>query len=188
MGLNPWSERARRTVYETKWLRVQEHEVMQPDGSPGTYSFVEIPASVGILAINERNEVALVGQWRYPIGRYTWEMVRGGANAGETDMLEVARRELREEIHFEADTWRDMGHVFTCTGLTTDHQSFFVATQLRPVPQHTDPVEPIDVRWVLLPEAIQMISSGEIVEVCTAAALLRFYFLVMRNDSSASGL
>jgi 8-oxo-dGTP pyrophosphatase MutT (NUDIX family) len=68
---------------------------VRPDGSPGIYGVVEVPPSVGIVALNEKDCVALVGQWRYTLGRYMVEVPRGGSE-GDPDLLGVAKRELRE--------------------------------------------------------------------------------------------
>ena len=179
---NPWTTRGKKLVYETNWFRIQEHDVLRPDGLPGKYSFMEVRQSVGVLAINERQEIALVGQWRYAIGQYTWEIVRGGADPGETDMLAVARRELLEETGFEAEHWVPMDAVYTCTGLTNDHQFFFLATGLRFAGLHADPNEPIEVQWLPIEEAYDAVTSGRIVDVCTVAALLKYRFVRERRS------
>jgi hypothetical protein len=75
---NPWKTLSSRTAYQNEWLRVREDGVLRPDGNPGIYGVVEIRPSVGILAFNAAGEIALVGQWRYTIERYSWEIVRGG--------------------------------------------------------------------------------------------------------------
>jgi hypothetical protein len=76
---NPWTTLASKTVYTNPWVKVREDEVIRRDGQPGIYSVVEIRPSVGVLAFNEKGEIALVGQWRYTLGRYSWEIVRGGS-------------------------------------------------------------------------------------------------------------
>ena len=68
-----------RIAYENQWIREREDQVIRPDGDAGIYGVVEIPLSVGIVALNERDEIALVGQWRYPVNRYSWEIPRGGS-------------------------------------------------------------------------------------------------------------
>src|SRR5256885_11779400 len=94
---NPWKTRASRVAYENAWIRVREDQVIRPDGGQGICGVVEIRPSVGVVALNERDEIALAGQWRYSVNRYSWEIPRGGSHPGETDMLSVAQRELAEE-------------------------------------------------------------------------------------------
>ncbi len=169
---NPWKTLTSRTAYENAWLRVREDEVLRPDGNPGIYGVVEIRPSIGVLAFNEQGEVALVGQWRYTLNRYTWEIVRGGSSEGETDMLAVARRELREETGFDADHWESMGAVDVCNGVTTDVQHLFIARNLTFLGTHQDPVEEIATQWRPFEDVVSMVLGGEITEVCSIAAIL----------------
>jgi 8-oxo-dGTP pyrophosphatase MutT (NUDIX family) len=174
LSRNPWKTLSSRTAYQNAWLRVREDEVLRPDGSPGIYGVVEIRPSIGVLALNDRNEVALAGQWRYTLGRYTWEIVRGGSSEGETDMLAVAQRELREEIGYTAATWESTGSVDVCNGVTTDVQHLFTAQDLVFVGTHQDPVEEIVTEWRPFEEAVEMVLTGAITEVCSVAAILRY--------------
>jgi 8-oxo-dGTP pyrophosphatase MutT (NUDIX family) len=176
---NPWTTLQSRIAYSNAWLRIREDDVLRPDGQPGLYGVVEIRPSVGVLALNERGEAALVGQWRYPVGRYGWEIVRGGSSEGETDMPAVARRELREETGYDAAQWSPLGAVDVCNGVTTDVQHLFVARELTFAGVHQDPVEEIETRWLPLEQVVQMALDGSITEVCSVAAILR-YALVSR--------
>jgi 8-oxo-dGTP pyrophosphatase MutT (NUDIX family) len=159
---NPWTTVASRIAYANPWLRIREDEVLRPDGQPGLYGVVEIRPSVGVLAFNERDEIALVGQWRYPSNRYSWEIVRGGSAEGETDMLAAARRELREEAGYEAGQWSSLGAVDVCNGVTTDVQHLFVARELTFAGPHQDEVEEIVTRWIPFHDAIRMAIDGAI--------------------------
>jgi 8-oxo-dGTP pyrophosphatase MutT (NUDIX family) len=168
---NPWKTLASRTVYENAWVRVREDAVVRPDGHEGIYSVVELRASVGVVAINEDREVALVGQWRYPLGRYSWEIPRGGSLPDESDLQLVAERELREETGIEARIWRRLGAVDVNNGVTTDVEHLFLATDIRTGQAHHDPEEELELRWVPFQQAVRMALSGEITEVCTVAAV-----------------
>jgi len=174
MRRNPWKTLESRTAYENAWLRVREDQVVRPDGSAGIYGVVEIRPSVGILAFNEKNELAIVGQWRYALERYSYEIVRGGSGEGETNMLAVARRELQEEAGFEAGEWQPFGSADVCNGVTTDVQHFFIAKDLRFVGTNQDPYEDIITEWHSLNWALDMIAQGEITEVCSVAAILKY--------------
>jgi len=169
---NPWKTLSSRIAYENEWIAVREDQVIRPDGGAGIYSVVEIPASVGIVALNDNDEIALVGQWRYPLGRYTWEIPRGGS-CGDPDLPAVARRELAEEAGVEAGAWRDIGSVDVNNGVTTDVQHLFVAAELRTVSAHQDPFEQIIVQWRPFARAVEMVMAGEITEVCSVAAILK---------------
>ena len=141
MRRNPWKTLDSRIAYTNPWLRVREDRVIRPDGGPGIYGVVEIRPSVGILAFNSSDELAIVGQWRYALNRYSYEIVRGGSGVGETDMLAAAQRELREEAGYDARTWEAFGTVDVCNGVTTDVQHFFIARDLQFVGTNQDPFE-----------------------------------------------
>ncbi len=174
MKRNPWKTLHSRIAYQNPWLRVREDQVIRPDGGPGIYGVVEIRPSVGILAFNAEGELAIVGQWRYALERYSYEIVRGGSAEGETDMLAAAQRELREEIGVEATNWEHFGGMDVCNGVTTDVQHFFVAQDLTFVGIDQDPFEEIVTEWHPFSKAVEMVLRGEITEVCSAAAILKY--------------
>jgi ADP-ribose pyrophosphatase len=174
---NPWKALASRIAYENAWIRVREDEVIRPDGGTGIYGVVEIRPSVGIVALNDQDEIVLVGQWRYAPGHYSWEIPRGGSHPGETDMLAVAQRELAEEAGLEAKHWQFLGAVDVCNGVTDDVQSLYLATDLIPTVVRPDPEEEIVVEWKPFEEAVQMALDGRITEVCSIAAILKVALL-----------
>lgn len=169
---NPWKTKSSRIAYQNRWIRLREDSVIRPDGGLGIYGVVEIRPSVGVVAINDRDEVVLVGQWRYPLNRYSWEIPRGGSHPGEKEMLLVAQRELAEEAGLQAAHWRLLGPVDVCNGVSDDVQSLFLATGLSQVASNLDPEEDIVVDWQPFPEAIRMVMDGRITEVCSVAAIL----------------
>jgi len=169
---NPWITNSSRIAYRNAWIRVREDEVIRPDGRPGLYGVVEIRPSIGVVAVNERDEVALVGQWRYAVNRYSWEIPRGGSKPGENDMRAVAERELAEEAGVKAEQWELLGAVDVCNGVADDVQSLFLATQLSATDMNLDPEEDITVEWKPFLEAVKMVMDGRITEVCSVAAIL----------------
>jgi 8-oxo-dGTP pyrophosphatase MutT (NUDIX family) len=172
LPVNPWKTKSSRVTYQNPWVRVREDEVIRPDGGPGLYGVIEIRPSIGVVAINERDEVVLVGQWRYAVNRYSWEIPRGGSDLGETDMQAVAERELAEEAGVKAAHWQLLNEVDVCNGVTNDVQSLFLATGLSETETHLDPQEDITVEWKPFKEAVRMAMDGPISEVCSVAALL----------------
>ena len=177
MRENPWRTKSSRVAYENAWIRVREDQVIRPDGGPGVYGVVEIRPSAGIVALNERDEVALVGQWRYSVNRYSWEIPRGGSQPGETDMLSVAKRELAEEAGLLAQHWQALGAVDVCNGVADDVQSLYLASELKPTQTRFDPEEEILIEWRPFDEAVRMAIDGRITEVCSVAAILKVKIL-----------
>jgi 8-oxo-dGTP pyrophosphatase MutT (NUDIX family) len=176
-GRNPWKILSSRVAYENPWIRVREDDVIRPDGNPGIYGVVEVRPSILVMAINDRDEIALVGQWRYTVDHYSWEVPRGGSSEHETDMLAVAKRELAEEAGVQAAHWLPLGTADVGNGVLNDVQHFFVATGLSPVAAEQDEFEEIVVEWRPFAEVIDMVLRGEITEVCSIAALLKLAHL-----------
>jgi 8-oxo-dGTP pyrophosphatase MutT (NUDIX family) len=178
---NPWQTRASRVVYENAWLNVREDQVIRPDGNPGIYGVVTLRPSACVLALNERDEAVLVGQWRYTLGRYSWELPRGGSHPGESDMLAVARRELAEETGVIAVHWEEHGSYDNANGVNHDIQTFFIATGLSQTERLLDPEEEIAVEWRPFDEIVAMAMDGRITEVCSVALILKAALLRSRK-------
>lgn len=178
---NPWTTTASRVVYQNPWISVREDQVIRPDGRPGIYGVVDIRPSIGVVALDDQDRIVLVGQWRYALNRYSWEIPRGGSHPGEIDMLTVAQRELAEETGVLAAHWRRLGPVDICNGVANDVQTLFLATGLTATDRRLDPEEDIAVEWHPFDEAVRMALDGRITEVCSIAAILQVAILRSRT-------
>ena len=187
MYQNPWKTITSRTAYENAWLRVREDEVIRPDGKPGIYGVVELKPSVGVVALNERDEIVLVGQWRYALNRYSWEIPRGGSRVDETDMQQAAARELAEEAGVLAACWQVLGAVDVGNGVLDDVQSLYLATELTATSTDFDAEEDISIVWRPFTEAVQMAMDGTISEVCSIAAILRVAMMRLGKEQDGTG-
>lgn len=169
---NPWVRRSRSTAYENPWIVVHHDEVTRPDGSPGIYGVVHFRArAVAAVVLDEHDRVLLVGQYRYTLDRYSWEIPEGGSPFEETPLAGI-QRELAEETGYTAGHWRELLG-FTISNSVTDEVGVaFVATELTAGRANPDATEDLQVRWVPFDEALTMISSGEIHDVISQAALL----------------
>lgn len=158
-------------MYENPWILVHHDEVTRPDGSPGIYGVVHFKTrAVGAVTLDDDDRVLLVGQFRYTLDRYSWEIPEGGSPWSE-DPLDGIRRELAEETGFEATDWRELLR-FTLSNSVTDEEGIiFVATGLTPGSADPDPTEELAVRWVGLRDALAMIERGEIHDAMTLIGL-----------------
>ena len=171
---NPWRTLDTRVVYANSWMTVREDSVIRPDGQPGIYGVVEIPPSVGVVALTDHHEIALVSQWRYTLGKMSLEIPTGGSEAGET-ILEAAGRELAEEAGLTAATWIPLGSIDNSNGITTDVSHIFLARALAPLPggQRRQGDEQIEVVWMPFGEALEAVLAGDITESVSVAGILK---------------
>jgi 8-oxo-dGTP pyrophosphatase MutT (NUDIX family) len=181
---NPWKTLATRVVYANPWLRLREDTVVQPDGHEGIYGVVEMRPSVGIVALNNADEVALVTQWRYPLSRMSVEIPTGGSEASDPGVLAAAQRELREETGLSASRWRELGFVDNSNGVTTDTAHMFLATGLQAGADAQDPEEQVILSWLPFGQAVQKVLAGSITESVSVAAILKVE--TMRRQGAVS--
>ena len=171
--VGPWRRLSRRSAYANPWLELLHDEVLRPDGSPGIYGVVHLRnAAVGVVVLDEAERVLLVGQHRYTLDAYSWEIPEGGVPFDE-DLLDGAKRELREETGFEAAEWRLLFRFSMSNSVTDEVGAIFLATGLTPGEAMPEPSEDLAVRWVTLDEAIAMIDAGELTDVMSVAGLAR---------------
>lgn len=183
LDANPWTMLACRTVYENPWIRVDHHDVLTPGGQPGVYGLVHYRNhAVGVVPLAADGSIWLVGQYRYPLNRYSWEIPEGGVPAGE-DPAAGALRELKEETGLTA------AHLLTilpCVALSnsvSDEQgTLYVAWGLTEGTPEPDDTERLRVRRLALHQALAMALTGEISDSLTLLALLRLPLLLRQTD------
>ncbi len=176
---NPWRKTSSREVYENDWIRVREDEVLRPDGEPGIYGVVHFKnIAVGVLAV-EGDELYLVGQYRYTLDRYSWEIPEGGCPEGE-DPLDAARRELEEETGLRASRWEKLGEAHLSNSATDEYAVWYLATGLTQGEQRPEGTEQIKVRRVKIQEALRMALTGEITDALSLLAVMQFHLRLAR--------
>jgi 8-oxo-dGTP pyrophosphatase MutT (NUDIX family) len=172
--IGPWRRRSRDSVYANPWIEIYHDEVDRPDGSPGIYGVVHFhSAAVGVVAVGEDGRLLLVGQHRYSLDEYSWEIPEGGVGPGES-LLDGARRELAEETGYGALAWRHLCRITVSNSVTDERGAIFVATGLQSGAPTPDPSEDLALRWATLEEVLAEIDSGEIHDLITIAGVCRY--------------
>lgn len=180
--VGPWTRRRRTIGYRNPWLTVWHDEVTRPDGEPGIYGVVHFRnAAVGVVAIDDQDRVALVGQHRYAFDAYHWEIPEGGSPL-EEDSLDGAKRELLEETGISARRWREVGRWELSNSVTDEAAVAYVATDLVHGEATPDPEEQLDFRWLPFDEVMAMIERGEITDALTVLPMQTLALERARNS------
>jgi 8-oxo-dGTP pyrophosphatase MutT (NUDIX family) len=170
---NPWTRLARRTVYENPWIVVHEDQVVRPDGKPGIYGVVHFRSrAIGVVALDAQDRVLLVGQYRYSLDLYSWEICEGGGGLDEPP-LAAARRELQEETGYTARQWREILRAHLSNSVSDELAICYLATELTPGAAEPEGKELLQVKWVPFAEALAMTERGEITDSLSVLGLQR---------------
>jgi 8-oxo-dGTP pyrophosphatase MutT (NUDIX family) len=179
---NPWTVKRVTRPFENDWFAIDAQDVVRPDGADGNYSVIRVRRlAVGVLPIDDAGRVHLVGQWRFPLGRYSWEMPEGGAEPGE-DALECARRELEEETGLSARTYQQILEMDLSNSLTDERAVLFLATGLREGASNPEPVEVLQRRTAAFAEVLSRVADGRIRDSLTVAAVLRAHHMAVTGQ------
>ena len=172
-GENSWSTLGSREVYINPWIRVREDHVHRPDGKPGIYGVVEFRNyALGVVAVDDAGNTFLVGQWRYPLGRYSWEIPEGGGPI-DRPMIESIQKELREEAGIVAAEWIDLGPFDLSNSVTNETGRVYLARQLTIGQPAPDGDEVLQVMRLPLVDAVEMAVDGRITDGVSIIGLLR---------------
>ena len=162
--VGPWRRRSRRATYSNPWITIWHDEVDRPDGSEGIYGVVHFEnLAVGVVVLDDEDRVLLVGQHRYTIDAWSWEIPEGGVPADETPIA-GAQRELREETGVEADGWRELCRVHLSNSVSDEAGVVFAARARHHGEAAPEPTEQLVIRWVPLDAALTMARMGEITD------------------------
>lgn len=176
---DPWRVKSVTRPFENNWFRIDAHDVVHPGGADGTYGVIRIRRlAVGVLPIEPDGSVHLVGQWRFPLGRYSWEMPEGGAEPGE-NALECAKRELAEETGLSARRWTQILEMDLSNSLTDERAVIFLATDLQPGEASPEPTEVLRRRVAPFAEVLARVADGRIRDAMTVAAVLRAHHMAV---------
>lgn len=175
---NPWVTHSTEVGYENPWIRVDHSEVTTPTGTPGIYGVVRFKnLAVGVIPIDDEDHTWLVGQYRYTLDEYSWEIPEGGCPQGE-DPAETARRELLEETGLRAETIEPLLSGIRLSNSVSDETAYaFVATGLTAGDAEPDETEDLQVRRVPVDEVIEMVTDGRINDSLTVLAVQRLALL-----------
>jgi 8-oxo-dGTP pyrophosphatase MutT (NUDIX family) len=170
---NSWKTLSTKVMYDNKWIQLTEHDVINPAGGKGIYGKVHFKnKAIGIVALDDQNNTWLVGQFRYTLNAWSWEIPEGGCPL-EHDILEAAKRELKEETGVTATQWTNLMCFHTSNSVTDEEGFIFLAEDLTEGESELEETEAdLKAKKVPLTEALRMVMSSEITDSLSVAGIL----------------
>ncbi len=179
---NPWKINHEENIYDNPWINVTEFKGLNPAGKPGIYGKVHFKnKAIGIVALDENQHIYMVGQYRFPINKYSWELPEGG---GPLDglPLDSAKRELLEETGLKAENWTEILRMYLSNSVCDEEAIIYLAQNLQQFEAEPEETEQLIIKKLPFQEVYQMVCRGEITDAITVAAVLKVYILLTENQ------
>lgn len=172
--MNPWQTLSSEEKYDNRWINVTEYQVLNPAGGKGIYGKVHFKnKAIGIVALDENNNTWLVGQWRYTLNEWSWEIPEGGGPLHD-DPLQSAKRELKEETGLIAKQWTLIQRVHLSNSVSDEEGFIFLAEDLTIGESELEETEADMKVWKLpFSDALTMVLDGKITDSLTVMAILK---------------
>jgi 8-oxo-dGTP pyrophosphatase MutT (NUDIX family) len=178
---NPWTIKSSKAIYQNPWIDVTEFEVLNPAGNPGIYGKVHFKnIAVGVVSITPDMHTYLVGQYRFTLDAYSWEIPEGGCPQG-TDPLQTAIRELKEETGLVAATYKELMRLHLSNSVSDELAIIYLATELMQQDAEPEETEALQIKKVSLLDAFGMVADGTITDAMSVAALTKIQLLQVQG-------
>ena len=178
---NPWKVLSSEQIYDNNWISVTEHTVINPSGGPGIYGEVHFKnLAIGILPLDKDLNTWLVGQYRFPLKAYSWEIIEGGGGL-DINPVESARRELAEETGIMAANFTEIQRMHLSNSVSDELSMIYIAQELTFGAAFPEETEELTVRKLPFEEAYQMVINGEITDSISVAAILKTKILIQEG-------
>jgi len=169
---NNWKTTHVDTVYENPWIKVEHRDVITPAGRPGIYGVVGFKnKAIGVIPVDDKGFIYLVGQYRYTLDEYSWEIPEGGGPLDE-DPLAAAQRELRDETGLQAARWQCIGRIHTSNSVTDEEGFIYLAQGLTQGEASPEETEALQVRKIHLADSVELVMRAEITDSISMCAIL----------------
>jgi 8-oxo-dGTP pyrophosphatase MutT (NUDIX family) len=181
---NPWTVLNERIVYDNKWIGLTEYDVLNPSGGKGIYGKIRFKnLAIGILPLDEKGNTWLVGQYRFTLDAYSWEIPEGGGDPA-LPPVESARRELLEETGLVAAEWLPLMEMHLSNSVSDERAYMFLARGLEQREAEPEETEQLVVRKLPFEEAYRMVERGEITDSMSVASILKVKLMLVQGKLS----
>ena len=178
---NPWQKIDEEIKYDNSWIKVTHSNVITPSGSEGIYGSVHFKNwAIGMIPLDKNLNTWIVGQYRYPIQQYSWEIPEGGGPIG-VSAIETAKRELSEECGLKAKKWTQIQTFHLSNSVSDEYGEIFLAQDIDEFENHPDPEEELVVKKLPFEDVFQMVLKGEITDSITIMAIYKVKYLIENN-------
>ena len=170
---SPWKILSSKEIYDNPWISVTEHQVVNPAGGKGIYGQVHFKnLAIGDIVLDENENTWLVGQYRFPLNQYSWEIPEGGG-PHDKDPLVSAKRELKEETGIEAEKWSEIQRIHLSNSVSDELGIIYLAQDLRYGESTPEETEQLQVSKLPLEDVFRMVEDGQITDSLSVAAILK---------------
>jgi ADP-ribose pyrophosphatase len=179
---NPWQITSEKEIYGNPWIGLTEYQVINPSGNPGIYGKVHFKnIAIGIIPLDEHMNTWLVGQFRFALDEYSWEIPEGGGPLG-IDAMESARRELLEETGLKASRWTELQRMHLSNSVCDELSVTYLAQDLEQFEPEPEETEQLVIKKVPFAEAYRMVCDGQITDSISVAAILRIQLMRLEGQ------
>lgn len=181
MEKNPWTLLRSKTIYDNKWITVTEDDVINPKGGVGIYGSVHFKnIAIGIIAMDDQQNLWLVGQYRYTLNAYSWEIPEGGSPYA-ANSLEGAKRELKEETGLVAEQWQELFRMHLSNSVSDELAIVYLATNLTQEEAEPEDTEELRLLKVSIDKAYEMVETGAITDSISVAAITKIKLMQLQG-------
>jgi 8-oxo-dGTP pyrophosphatase MutT (NUDIX family) len=178
---NPWTVIASRPIYDNNWIGLTEYDVINPGGGKGIYGKVHFKGlAIGVVPLDEQGNTWLVGQYRFTLNAYSWEIPEGGGDMS-VDPVESAKRELKEETGLIAGDWSLIQEMHLSNSVSDERALIFLARQLEQRESMPEETEQLVVRKLPFEEACRMVEDGLITDSMSVAGILKLRLMMLKG-------
>jgi len=178
---NPWQITAEKIVYDNPWIGLTEYQVINPSGNPGIYGKVRFKNfAIGVVPLDAEMNTYIVGQYRFALGQYSWEIPEGGGPFA-ADPLESAKRELLEETGLKASRWTEIQRMHLSNSVTDELSIIYLAQDLQQFEPEPEDTDQLIIKKVPFDEVYRMICDGEITDSVSVGAILKIRLMQLEG-------